>query len=138
VLLNQKGEPLLVAGAASNDADNPQVVLKFGAGSASISLRRAPRARAQPQRRLVLALRRLAAARCVGASRGARLRWAAARPCIAPAPAGLAESMCGLAASAPRRGASSLGVLSKAAPVGQRWWRKGRQQRCRELADSVR
>ena len=46
MLLNQKGEPLLVAGAASNDADNPQVVLKFGAGSASISLRRAPIARA--------------------------------------------------------------------------------------------
>ncbi|KAK9825886.1 hypothetical protein WJX81_001066 [Elliptochloris bilobata] len=39
VLLNQKGEPLLVAGSANNDAENPQVVLKFGAGSATISLR---------------------------------------------------------------------------------------------------
>lgn len=42
MLLNQKGEPLLVAGSANNDVENPQVVLKFGAGSGTISLRCAP------------------------------------------------------------------------------------------------
>ena len=39
MLRNQRNEPLLVAGSANNDGENPQVVLKFPAGMASISLR---------------------------------------------------------------------------------------------------
>ncbi len=39
VLRNQRNEPLLVAGNANNDAENPQVVLKFPPGIPSVSLR---------------------------------------------------------------------------------------------------
>ena len=49
MLLNQKGEPLLVAGSANNDAENPAVVLKFPVGSATISMRCARPARPHSQ-----------------------------------------------------------------------------------------
>jgi hypothetical protein len=39
VMRNQRNEPLLVAGNANNDAENPQVVLKFPHGVPSVSLR---------------------------------------------------------------------------------------------------
>ncbi|CAL8469005.1 g8546 [Coccomyxa elongata] len=39
VMRNQRNEPLLVAGNANNDAENPQVVLKFPPGVSSVSLR---------------------------------------------------------------------------------------------------
>lgn len=39
VMRNQRNEPLLVAGNANNDAENPQVVLKFPIGVSSVSLR---------------------------------------------------------------------------------------------------
>jgi hypothetical protein len=39
VLRNQKGEPLLVAGSASNDATNPRVILKFPGSSHAVTLR---------------------------------------------------------------------------------------------------
>ncbi len=39
VLRNQRNEPLLVAGNANNDAENPQVVLKLPHNAASVCLR---------------------------------------------------------------------------------------------------
>ena len=39
VLRNQRNEPLLVAGNANNDAENPQVVLKLPPNGASVCLR---------------------------------------------------------------------------------------------------
>ena len=39
VLKNQKGEPLMVAGGVANSIESPQVVLKFRASEAFVSLK---------------------------------------------------------------------------------------------------
>ncbi len=39
VLKNQKGEPLMVAGGVANSNESPQVVLKFRASEAFVSLK---------------------------------------------------------------------------------------------------